>query len=275
MRPLPQNAHTESHTATHSRFAALWILILLAAAACTLGCAGSTGGASTAVVPPPPPPPTPSSISVTITPATASLLLGNTQTFAAAVTGATDTTVSWSVNGIAGGSPVTGTITAAGIYTAPVDLPVTPTAQITATSNSDKTKFATATLTINSDIGIDLAPGAPRVELGAPQSFHVAINSNGHPDPAIRWSISGPACPSACGSLDANGNYTAPQILPAPATVTVTAQSVADPSKQASAAVNISSNFSLQLAAPPSIASGASGVIAATRTPVPGSSPSS
>jgi hypothetical protein len=112
MRPLSQNALTESHTAAGPRFAALPLLILLGAAACTLGCAGSTGGASASsvVVPPPPPPPPSSSVTVTITPATASLLLGNTQTFLATVTGAIDTTVSWSVNGIAGGSPAVGTL---------------------------------------------------------------------------------------------------------------------------------------------------------------------
>ena len=72
-----------------------------------------------------------------MTPASASLLLGNTQTFSATVTGAADTTVSWSVNAIAGGTPLTGTITAAGVYTAPADLPLAPAVQITATSNSD------------------------------------------------------------------------------------------------------------------------------------------
>ncbi len=273
MRPLPQNARTESHGAAQPLFAALPILALFATAACSVGCAGSSGGAGSAVVPPPSPPPTPSSITVTITPATVSLLLGNTQTFAATVTGATDTTVSWSVNGIAGGSPVTGRITSAGVYTAPADFPLAPTVQITATSNSDPTKSATATLTIASDVAIALAPSAVGVELGAIQPFRAAISSGGRPDSAIRWSISGAVCPTACGSLDANGNYTAPQILPAPATITVTAQSVADPSKQASAAVTITSNFSLQLSAPSSIASSGSSVIAATLTPVPGSNP--
>jgi hypothetical protein len=271
MRPLPLNAHTESHSAG-PRFAALPLLILFATAACTLGCAGSTGStsASSVVVPPSPP----SSVTATITPATAPLLLGNTQTFTATVTGATDTTVSWSVNGTAGGNPVTGTVTSAGVYTAPVDLPFTPTVQITATSNSDPAKSATAMLTIISDLSIALTPSAIGVELGAAQPFRAVINSSGHPDSTIRWSISGPACPAACGSLDASGNYTAPQILPAPATVTVTAQSVADPLKQASAAITITSNFSLQLSAPSSIASGGSGVIVATFTPAPGSNPS-
>jgi hypothetical protein len=272
MRPLPPSVRAESHSPAHSCLATLHILALLAAAAGTVGCAGSTGGASSTIIPPPPPPP-PSSITVTITPASASLLLGKTQTFSVTVTGAADTTVSWSVNAIAGGTPLTGAITAAGVYTAPADLPLAPAVQITATSNRDPAKFATATLTVTSDVAIALSPSAIGVELGAAQSFRAAISSSGHPDTAIRWSISGPACPATCGSLDANGNYAAPQILPTPATATVTAQSVADPSKLASAAVTITSNFSLQLSAPPSVASGGSAVVAATFTPVPGSIP--
>jgi hypothetical protein len=55
--------------------------------------------------------------------------------------------------------------------------------------------------------------------------------------------------------------------------VVITAQSIADPAKQAAAAVTITSNFSLQLSAPSSVASGGSGVIAATLTPVAGSNP--
>jgi hypothetical protein len=200
--------------------------------------------------------------------------LGNTQTFAATVTGTSNTSVSWSVNGIPGGSPATGTITIAGVYTAPQILPTLTAISITAQSVADPAKQAPANITILSDITIAMTPSVIRVELGASQPFHAAISSSGQPNLAIRWSISGTACPVACGSLDANGNYTAPQIPPAPATVTLTAQSVADPSKQASATVTITSNFSLQLSAPSSIASGGSGVIAATLTPVPSSNPS-
>lgn len=271
MRPLSQNGGSHSHIPPKPRFRVTLIFGLLIASASALGCGSAV--TSSSVVQPPPPTPTPSSISVTITPPTASVLLGNTQNFTATVTGATDTSVSWSVNGVHGGTPVTGTITAAGVYTAPADLPLAPTVQITATSNSDTTRFATATLTITSDIAIALTPSAIGVELGATQPFHAAITSAGQPNPGIRWSISGPACPSACGALDANGNYTAPQTLPALATVTLTAQSVADPSKQASATVTITSNFSLQLSAPTSVASGGSSVIAATLTPIAGSNP--
>jgi hypothetical protein len=274
MRPLSQNAVTNYSPASQSHSLALPILVLLATIAWTVGC----GGGVSAVVqpspqPPPPPTPTPSSISVTVTPATASLLLGNAQTFTATVTGATDKSVSWSVNGIPGGSVATGNITSGGVYTAPQNMPALTTVTVTAQSAADPAKQASASINIISDIVVALTPNTIGVELGATQPFHATLASSGQPNLALRWSISGPSCPAACGALDTNGNYTAPQILPTAANVTLTAQSVADPAKQASAALSITSNFSLQLSAPTSVASGGSGVIAATLTPVAGSNP--
>src|SRR5208337_2445195 len=118
-------------------------------------------------------------------------------------------------------------------------------------------------------------PGTVNVELGAVQAFHASISSDGKPDPTIRWSLSGSSCPNSCGSVGANGNYTAPQILPGNASVTLTATSVADPSKQNSAGVLITSNFSLQLTAPATVQPGVTAALVATMTPVPGSNPSS
>ena len=167
-----------------------------------------------------------------------------------------------------------GTITAAGIYTAPTDLPSPAIVQITATSQADSSKSATAQIAITSDIGISVAPPDASVELGAAQSFHAAIISAGHPDTSVRWSLSGAACPVACGIVDMNGNYTAPGILPSATAATLTAQSVADPSKQASAAISITSNFTLQVTAPQSVPAGGAATIVATMTPVAGSNPS-
>jgi hypothetical protein len=272
MRPLSQKYRSDFHCEILHLFTSLPALALLAMSAWIAGCAGAGGSAGSAVVVPPPPPPT---VAVTIAPETATLLLGNTQNFTATVTGATDTTVSWSVNGIAGGNAAVGIISASGMYTAPADLPAAATVQITATSHSDPTKSATAAATVTSDLAVSLVNAPTAAELGATQPFRAAISSNGHPDTAVRWMLSGPSCPGACGLLDANGNYTAPQILPAPANVTLTAQSVADSSKQASAAVTITSNFSLQLSALASLAAGGGATISATLTPVPGSNPSS
>jgi hypothetical protein len=58
------------------------------------------------------------------------VLLGNTATFSATVTKTTDTSVDWSVNGRAGGSAATGTITPGGVYTAPADLPSPANVQV-------------------------------------------------------------------------------------------------------------------------------------------------
>jgi hypothetical protein len=264
MRPLTQLGVVKKFETTRIVFAAL-----LATGAWTQGCGG--GGASTGVLPPPPPPP---SIDVTVAPKSGSVLLGNTATFTAKVTNTTDTVVSWSVNGTAGGSATAGTITPDGVYTAPADLPSPATVQVTATSHADATKSDTAAVTVTSDISLSITPNPASVELGANQGIHAAVASNGHPDTTVRWSVSGAACPSGCGAVDSNGNYTAPAILPAPPSVTVTAQSVADPSKQISAAVAITSTFSLQISAPTSVPVGASATIVATMTPAPGSAPS-
>jgi hypothetical protein len=271
MRPLSQDAGTCSHNAPQRRFPTVLTLAVLVTAGCALGC-GSVVTSSSAVQPPPPVP-TSTLVSVSVTPLTASILLGNTQAFMPTVAGATDTGVSWSVNGVPGGTALTGTISPNGVYTAPQVLPTLTAITITAQSIADPTERASATITTLSDITVSLTPSAIGVELGALQPFRAAIVSAGQPSTAVRWSISDAACLSACGSLDANGNYIAPQILPTPATVTLTAQSLADSSKQASATITITSNFSLRLSAPSSIASGGSGLIAATFTPVAGSSP--
>ena len=243
----------------------LLLIALLAAVTWSLGC---TAGGPGLVTPPPPP------ITVNVSPASVPVLLGNPLTFAATVTNTTDKSVSWSVNGIAGGNSSVGTITAAGVYTAPADLPSPVTVQIRATSQADSTKFGTATVTITSDIALALTPNSANVELGATQAFQVSVTSSGHPDTAIRWSLSGAACSTACGTVDPAGKFTAPGILPSPATATVTAQSVADPSRQVSATVNITSNFTLQLSAPVSVPAGTSATLVSTLTPVSNSNPS-
>ncbi len=166
MRSLSQNAGSNSRRAAKPRFPALAILILLAPVACTLGCSGGVG--SSVIPSAPAPTPTPSSVSITITPATSSVLLGNTQTFTPTVVGSTNTAVSWSVNSVPGGTPATGTITAAGVYTAPQILPALTTVTVTAKSVADPTKQASATIAILSDITVALTPGMAGVELSFP-----------------------------------------------------------------------------------------------------------
>ncbi len=271
MRPLTQSAlKVKTIHDLYVVVRALALLPFLIVLAAATGLPGCGGGPGTITSPPPPPP----SITVIVAPLSGSVLLGNSQTLTATVTNSTDTSVNWSVNGAPGGSVSSGTISSAGVYTAPSDLPSPAIVQVTATSQADSTKSATAQLTVTSDIAITLAPPNANVELGTAQAFHPSITSAGHPDTSVRWSLSGSACPVACGTVDLNGNYTAPGILPSTATATLIAQSVADPSKQATAVINITSHFTLQVTAPQSVPAGGTATIAATMTPIAGSNPS-
>ncbi len=244
-------------------------IVLLAMGAWTLGCGG--GGAGSVAPPSPPPPST--TVTVSVTPTSGTVWLGGTLSFTASVSNSSDTTVVWSVNGTLGGSRQAGTISADGLYTSPADLPSGGTVQVTATSHADSSKFATVNVTIASDIAVSMTPSVANVELGATQAVQATVHSQGQPDTAIRWTLSGGACPSSCGSVDANGTYTAPQILPSSTTVNLTATSAADPSKQSTASLTITSHFTLKLSVPTNIAAGSSSSLAAVLTPVSGSNP--
>jgi hypothetical protein len=119
---------------------ALWglAICLCALAASFYGGCGITGKKSAA--------PTTPAISVTVMPATASVREGNTQQFAATVTGTSNTTVKWSVNGVAGGSAAVGTIISSGLYTAPASPPSPNTVTIQATSSADPSAAGTASV---------------------------------------------------------------------------------------------------------------------------------
>ena len=86
-------------------------------------------------------------------------MLGNQLLFMAAVKNSSDTAVSWSVNGVAGGGAQTGTVTTGGVYTAPADLPIPANLPVTATSHADVSKSGTAIVTVQSDVSISLPSG--------------------------------------------------------------------------------------------------------------------
>jgi hypothetical protein len=247
----------------------LLLALLTGAAAAIGGCSSASGGGSGGKVNPPIP-----EIVVSVAPQAGTVLLGGTVSFTASVSNTSDTSVAWSVNKILGGSAQAGTISLDGVYTAPASVPQGGTVLVTATSHADSSKSGSASLSISSDIAVSVSPASANVELGSIQTFRASVSSGGNPDSTIRWSLAGAACPAACGTIDASGNFTAPQILPNPAIVTIIATSAADPSKQNSAVVTVLSDFTLQINAPASLSTGATTSIVATMTPVTGSNPS-
>ena len=87
-------------------------------------------------------------VKLTVSPATAALTLGQSQAFAATVVDSMNTAVYWSVNGVAGGNPTLGTITTAGLYTAPAALPSPATVTVRATAAASSGAYAQATVTL-------------------------------------------------------------------------------------------------------------------------------
>ena len=89
-----------------------------------------------------------SGVSVSISPTSASVQTGTTQQFTATVTGTTNTAVTWQVNGVTGGNSTVGTISTSGLYTAPSTVPNPANVTVTAVSQADPTKSASATVTL-------------------------------------------------------------------------------------------------------------------------------
>ena len=84
-------------------------------------------------------------VSVSINPTAATVATGGVQQFSATVSGSSTTSVTWSVDGIAGGNSTVGTVSSSGLYTAPAS---TGTHNVTATSVADSTKSASAAVTV-------------------------------------------------------------------------------------------------------------------------------
>ena len=90
----------------------------------------------------------PSQITVSVTPTAANVRAGAGQPFTASVSGTTNQSVTWSVNGVVGGNTTVGLITNTGVYTAPA-VPTNPnTITITAASVADSGASGTSDVTL-------------------------------------------------------------------------------------------------------------------------------
>ena len=93
-------------------------------------------------------------VSVTISPASATVAAGGTQQFTATVENTSNTAVTWQVNGVTGGNATVGTISSSGLYTAPGAVPNPAAVTITAVSQADATKSASAQVTVTATTGL-------------------------------------------------------------------------------------------------------------------------
>jgi len=161
------------------------------------------------------------SIVVTIEPQSPTVVLGASQQFTSHVVGTADTRVVWSIaEGAAGGS-----ITGAGLYT--------PSASgvwhVVATSAADVSVTASTAVTVpRSDIQVKIDPA--QLTAAPDQVVKFTATVTGTSDTRVRWSI------NCCGTVAQDGTVTAPH---ADGTYQVTAQSLADNSKVATAKLTV------------------------------------
>ena len=145
------------------------VLLLLLLSGCTgLGTRHGSDGS--------PLPPDSSGTGVTVTPATATIRAGSNEAFAATVSGSTNTSVTWSVNSIAGGNATVGTIDANGMYTAPASLPTPNTITVAATSTDDATKKGSSAVTLQNPIPVLTSVTPAAISTGA---FSLTLTGSG------------------------------------------------------------------------------------------------
>ncbi|GLQ86729.1 right-handed parallel beta-helix repeat-containing protein [Dyella flagellata] len=90
--------------------------------------------------------PASAAVTVAVSPSQVSLPANGTQQFAATVSGSSDQTVTWLVNGVPGGAPSLGTISSSGLYTAPAGASSSFTATVTA--QADAAPLATSAASV-------------------------------------------------------------------------------------------------------------------------------
>jgi hypothetical protein len=157
------------------------------------------------------------------------LQIGEACRLKAAVEGAEDPRVDWSVDGGA----AHGAISESGLYTTPDQHPTPATIVVRATSVADRSKSAVATLRLD-PVTIKVSPSEAKMRMGATRRFEAAVQ--GTRRAGVRWSVAG----KGTGSITDSGLYTPPESMGTPAVVTVLAASEADPTKVAQARVMIS-----------------------------------
>jgi hypothetical protein len=132
----------------------------------------------------------------------------------------TTTNFTWAVTGGSANGTITADGTGKGDYVAPAAIP-TGAVTITVTSGS---LGGSATVTIGAAAtgGVAISPGSIAVQAGT--TFQFSATSNGGPATVTQWEVNGtPLGDTLHGSIDSNGNYTAPAMPPPGGSTTITA----------------------------------------------------
>lgn len=156
----------------------------------------------------------------------------------------------WTVTGA-------GSISQAGVYTAPITLPSNHNVTVTATLSTDSSISASQSFTLVAIPAISIAAPSSTVAINAPLQFTATVM--GIVD-QVNWAVSGG------GSISATGLYTAPASVPNPATVTITASLLSQGSVKATGTATVVAAPTIVSALPASLPTGQNNVVTLTGT---------
>jgi hypothetical protein len=202
----------------------------------------------------------PAPLSVTVAPSTATVVVNALQQYTATVTGNPNTSVSWFVDGVAGGNSTVGTISTTGLFQGPAAVPSPTAVTIAAVSQVDNTTSGSAQATIASpstvvSVTVSTNPAITDVYTSAAQPFIATVT--GTANAAVTWYVEGTQGGNATfGTIDASGNYTGPAAVPSPASVIIEAVSQADSTAIGTESVTIVAAPSAAQPAPQTISPG-------------------
>jgi len=211
-------------------------------------------------------------VSLSVSPATATLAANHRVALAAQINGTSNTTVNWNVNGIPGGNAILGQICLAGSnpcqvvasttasavdYLAPGSIPSPNPVSATAVSAADSTKSASAQITVINHVLVSVQPATIALSPLAVQAFQASVL--GTTNQNVFWQVQGSACSTAgaCGTVNASGIFTAPASSPSPNAIQVVAISADDTTQSGAANVTISGGPNILTLHPSSVYAGA------------------
>lgn len=196
----------------------------------------------------------PATTGVTLNPSSTVVSVGATASITATVTGATNTAVTWKVDGVSNGNATTGTVTGTGntiIYTAPS---VVGTHTLVATSTADTSKSGSCTITVQAapaPVSVALSPSSTTLTTSATATFTATVTNA--TNTALTWTVDAVVGGNATtGTLTGTGGtvtYTAPATA---GSHTLVATSVADATKSASSAITVQAPAVVTIAVSPS-----------------------
>jgi hypothetical protein len=172
-----------------------------------------------------------STVNVEVQPSSSTLPLKGSQQFAAIVTGARNTSVTWQVNGATHGNATVGTISSGGLYVAPANVISPPTVRAISNSNG----FTLGSVKVNiagkgsATVDVSTSPsGVTEVYTGTTQTFNATVT--GESSSSVNWEVNGVAGGnSTIGTISTTGVYSSPTSVPSHPLVIVTALSQSNP----------------------------------------------